>query len=136
MDLRSHDRMQPQLAGPAGPGDLDLQVPPGPRPTARPTQSLRSRKPIALAFGLAAFALVMWFATTPSRSETVERLSPDQRAALFHRTQENVRQLCAGPARPRDFCREQATLLLAFPECGPACVAGARQELLADTAVK
>jgi len=41
----------------------------------------------------------------------------------------NLRDICQGSDRPREFCREQANLLLALPECGRSL---ARYEIVGD----
>jgi hypothetical protein len=49
---------------------------------------------------------------------------PDpRRAELYHRTLDAVHGLCE-PAKPEleSHCREQAALLLDFPECDRSCV--------------
>jgi hypothetical protein len=91
---------------------------------------------VAVAFGVALLAFLMWAITMSSRANMVERLPVDQRAALFQRTRANLHDICREVDRPREFCREQAQLLLHFPECGDACVASARNELMADSARK
>jgi hypothetical protein len=111
-------------------GDGGSQV--GPRPTLPG----RSRAPIFVAFAVAALALVMWIATSRSGPAALRQLPAGERAALVERTLSNLREICRAGDRPRDFCREQARLLLGLPECGPNCQAEARDELLADSAVK
>lgn len=101
-----------------------------------PTPAWRSRLPVAVASGVALVALVLWFLTAPSAPATLRQLPPQQRAALVERTLENLRDVCGRPDRPRDFCREQADLVLRLPECGPSCQALARDELRADSAAR
>jgi hypothetical protein len=57
-----------------------------------------------------------WSAANPHRGE------------LYQRTLENVRATCS-PPKPgvESYCRDQALLLLDFPECDAACVALARK---------
>ena len=93
-----------------------------------------SRLPVVAAFAVALVSLVMWFLTSGTGS--LRQLPAEERAALYQRTLENLHDICRASDRPRDFCREQATLLLSLPECEQACQAQARQELMADTAVK
>ena len=90
--------------------------------------------PIAIAFAVAFLGLVMWLVTRDPGS--IQNLPPRERAALYERTLANLRELCRASDRPREFCKDQATLLLSLPECDQACHADARQELLADAAVK
>jgi hypothetical protein len=102
----------------------------------KPTLAWRARLPIAAAFGVAAVALVLWFATSRSGPAALRELPADERAALVERTRSNLHEICKAADRPRDFCREQANLLLGLPECQGDCQAEARSELMADSAVK
>jgi len=95
----------------------------------------RSRLPIAVAFAIALVGMVMWIATSGG-SGSVRQLPAGQRAALVQRSLQNLRELCRASDRPREFCREQANLLLSLPECDETCRTEARGELMADTAVK
>ncbi|HET6438280.1 MAG TPA: hypothetical protein VFG59_09480 [Anaeromyxobacter sp.] len=122
---------------------LHIAVPPGggggiPQAggPSRPTQVLRSRTPIFVAFGVALLAAVLWVSNWRSTPATLRRLPAKERAALMERTLSTVREICREPARPREFCREQASILLDLPECDRACQALAKEELLADSAVK
>jgi hypothetical protein len=90
--------------------------------------------PIAIAFAVALVGLVMWLLTSGTGS--LRQLPSEERAALYQRTLANLHDICRANDRPREFCKEQASLLLSLPECEQACQADARQELLADTAVK
>ncbi len=91
---------------------------------------------VPVAFAVALLAAVLWFLTVPSFPATLRRLPAEQRVALVDRTLQNLRDVCRGGGRPREFCRDQATLLVELPECQGACQAQAREELLADSAVK
>ena len=76
----------------------------------------------------------MWLLTRgPGSSRTCQQKSGPP---SIQRTLANLHDICGASDRPREFCKEQATLLLSLPECEQACQADARQELLADTAVK
>ena len=101
-----------------------------------PTLVWRSRVPIALSFGVAAVAFVLWLVTGRSDPAALRQLPGTARAALVERTLSNLREICRGADRPRDFCRDQARILTGLPECGPGCQAEAREELMADAAVK
>jgi hypothetical protein len=50
------------------------------------------------------------------------------RGEMYQRTLETVRSVCVNP-KPgvESYCRDQALLLLEFPECDPECVALARK---------
>jgi len=113
----------------------DSHDPRAPGPEPRLTLS-RSRWPAVIAFAVALVALFFWFLTTRSEPAALRRLPVGTRAALVQRTLANLRDVCKAGDRPREFCKEEATLLLALPECGQECQAQARQELLADSAVK
>ncbi len=65
----------------------------------------------------------MWQNTAQRRA-----LEDQKRAEMYRRTLENVRSVCAQPKPGLEgYCRDQATVLLEFPECDPACVALARK---------
>jgi len=111
-----------------GPGD--------PGPGREKTPVWRSRLPLAISLGAALLAAAFWFLTTQSGPTALRHLPPEERAALAQRTLSNLREICQRAERPREFCREQATLLLDLPECVGACRTAARDELMVDSAVK
>jgi cytochrome b pre-mRNA-processing protein 3 len=82
---------------------------------------------------LAMVALLLLRATAEERALT--RLPPAERAALYQRTLDNVRTVCAGERgrELRGFCRGQAELVLLFPECDGACRATSRELLRTPT---
>jgi hypothetical protein len=85
----------------------------------------RGRRALALWVLLLALALTaawMWQRAT-QRGE-----SDPHRGELYQRTLESVRASCF-PPKPgvESYCRDQALLLLEFPECDPECVALARK---------
>jgi len=100
----------------------------------RVSHHARGLLPIAMAFAVALLGLVMWLVTRDPGS--LQNLPPRERAALYERTLANLHDVCRASDRPREFCKEQATLLLSLPECEQGCQADARQELLRDMAVK
>ncbi len=124
------------LAALAGGKECDLQGDPAAGAVNGLTLSLRTRAPVAIALAVAGVALIAWLVTARPDAAALRGLPADQRAALTERTVANLREVCQGPERPRDFCREQAELVLRLPECSGACRAQARNELLADTAVR
>jgi hypothetical protein len=75
-----------------------------------------------LVVALALAAAWMWQRAT-QRSQ-----SDPHRGEMYQRTLESVRASCF-PPKPgvESYCRDQALLLLEFPECNPACVALARK---------
>jgi hypothetical protein len=107
-----------------------------PGPESKPTLVWRSRLPIAIAFGVAFVALVLWLVTGQSGPSALRHLPAEERTALVQRTLANLHDICRSGDRPREFCKEQANLLLDLPECGEACQAEARNEVMADSAVK
>jgi hypothetical protein len=88
---------------------------------------------LALLAGLAILALLLLRATSEERALTM--LPPAERAAVYHRTLDNLRTVCAGERghEIRDFCRGQAQLVLLLPECDGACQATAREQLRTPT---
>jgi len=51
----------------------------------------------------------------------------EHRAEMYQRTLATVRESCSPPKPNLDsYCRDEAALLLEFPECDAACVALAR----------
>jgi len=56
------------------------------------------------------------------------RVQDPHRGEMYQRTLESVRTICF-PPKPgvESYCRDQALLLLEFPECDPSCVALARK---------
>jgi hypothetical protein len=83
--------------------------------------------------GLAIFAVVLLRAGEEARA--LGRLPAAERAALYHRTMDNLRTVCAGERRRelRDLCRGQAQLALLFPDCDAACEATSREQLRTPT---
>jgi hypothetical protein len=55
---------------------------------------------------------------------------------VLERAVGNLLDVCTANDRPREFCKAQAELALAMPECTEACQSLAREELRADGAVK
>jgi hypothetical protein len=91
---------------------------------------------MALALGVGALAVVAWLATSLPARGALALVSPAERSAVVERAVGNLRDVCRGTGRPRDFCVEQARLVLEQPECDAACQSLARDELGADTAVR
>ncbi len=101
----------------------------------RPTLTWRPRTPVAAAFGVAALALAGWLVSSRPAA-TLRDLPAGERAALVDRTLANLKDVCHGADRPRDFCREQATMVLQLPECDGGCREEARDVLTEVTAVR
>jgi hypothetical protein len=62
-----------------------------------------------------------WMATEQDRA--IRAMSPDDRLAFYQRTLQNLQSVCAGQfdGRLQKFCREQAQLVVRFPECDEQC---------------
>jgi hypothetical protein len=118
---------------PGGKGG-DLPVAPG--GAGRHEAGLPSRRHVGIAFGVAILAALLWAWSGLRDTRAMRNLPAVERAALCQRTRENLREICQGRDRPREFCRAQATLLLDLPECDVDCQGEARRELMADFAVK
>jgi hypothetical protein len=60
-----------------------------------------------------------------AEERSLRNLPEADRQALYQRTMENVRALCgrAEGDRLEGYCRDQADLLLALPECDATCKA-------------
>lgn len=72
---------------------------------------------------VAALLVIGWLLLAPSPRLQVDRLPPDQRAALYGRAIADLQEICTGPAG-RDLephCRHQASLVVQMPECDEAC---------------
>ncbi len=83
-----------------------------------------------VAAALALLAGGYWFFSDDEGRE-IRALPAAQREGLYHRTMENLKTICdPAPGRSmREFCREQATLALKFPECDDECHRTARRNL-------
>lgn len=97
---------------------------------APPVQPSRMRWLVRLLVALLVLAIAShwwWTATRPMRA--IRALPDGERRDLYRRTMENLTSICdPAPGRSfRDFCREQATLILAFPECDRPCQRIARR---------
>ena len=95
-----------------------------------------ARVPVGIALGVGLAASVALIASLDSTLSRLRALPPAERAAVLERAVGNLRDVCRESERPREFCRAQAELALALPECAEACQSLAREELRADSAVK
>jgi len=117
-------------------GGKDAAPPATDGAVARLTLTRHSRTPIAVALGVAALALLGWLVTAAPSTAALRSLPADRRAQLVERTLANLRDVCSGAERPREFCRQQATLVLQLPECDQVCREEARTVLAADSSVR
>lgn len=100
-----------------------------PGPPRRPRRPHRLWTALAVVALAAAIVSYWWMAGEEAR--TIRALPPAQRAPLFQRTMDNLRNVCdPAPGRSlRDFCRTEAQRALQFPECDGACREIARRHL-------
>lgn len=101
-----------------------------------PPSRMGSFTPVAFALAVALAAVVAFFTSLDTTASRLRALPPAERAAVVERAAGNLRDVCRGSDRPRDFCKAQAELALSLAECTEACQATAREELRADSAVK
>ena len=104
-------------------------------PAASPAHAAARSAPSRLGWAVAGLATVAalggaWAHAT-GEERGIRRLPPPERAALYQRTLDTLRSVCAGGRRNdlRALCRGQAELALLFPECDGACRATARERL-------
>jgi hypothetical protein len=83
----------------------------------------------ALVIGSLALLIVvmiaLWVLDHGSERRALRNLPEADRRALYERTLENVRTVCVHDAKNRlaRYCRDQAEILRALPECDAACKA-------------
>jgi hypothetical protein len=80
----------------------------------------------ALAFSLViVLALVgLWIANEHAKDRAIRELPDAERKALYDHTLSTLRTVCATPHWPdglRSYCRDQAELVVRFPECDAEC---------------
>lgn len=98
-----------------------------PAPDSEPPDAPRSRPmpgwgKAALVTLAAAACLAFFLYHRGAEQRAIRELPVAERRALFERTLENLRSVCA-PAEDsmRSFCLDQARLAEEFPECDSAC---------------
>jgi hypothetical protein len=77
-----------------------------------------------LAGGLVVAALVAFSVLQQTRlGRELNHLPEGERRALYQRTLETLRSTCANTSGStlKDYCREQAEFISAFPDCVDAC---------------
>ncbi len=87
---------------------------------------------LALAVLLAIVATISIYAwSAGEETRAVRRLPVEQRLGLYQRTMENLKTICdPAPGRSmRNFCREQAELVLQLRECDDTCRVIARRHM-------
>jgi hypothetical protein len=96
----------------------------------------RAWRGAVVVLALALLGSVVWLATVGTPSAALRGLPPAERAQVVQRAVANLRDVCRGSGRSREFCAGEARLALDQPECDAACRAVAREVLAADTAVR
>jgi hypothetical protein len=78
---------------------------------------------IALGLLLAIGLLGRWVIGRQDEGRALRTLPEPERRALYERTLENLRTVCAreGTGDLRDFCADQAKVARELPECGAEC---------------
>lgn len=67
-------------------------------------------------------AVAFWIWSEGAERRALRNLPPAERQAVYERSLENFRAVCAsGELALGEYCREQAQILLAFPECDESC---------------
>ncbi len=84
-------------------------------------ESRRALTSILVALGVLG-GVAFWIWSQGAERRAIHDLPPDARKAVYARTLENVRSVCKTPDLAlEEYCREQAALLLEFPECDDPC---------------
>jgi hypothetical protein len=92
----------------------------------RETAKRRSRSVrglILVIFSLGVLGL-LWLRANSARERALQDLTRSERAALYARTLENLREVCQLPLRKTglsDYCEGQARFAVEFPECDEQC---------------
>lgn len=79
--------------------------------------------------GAGLFGAWIWYSGCIDRE--LRDLPEADRQALYQRTSQTLKQTCSESSGPQmtDYCRDQAELLLHFPECDDDCRALSRRYL-------
>ena len=86
----------------------------------------RSLKTTALALAVL-IGVALWIWLQGSEQRAIGNLPEAERVALYERTLANVQSVCVSPDLALDeYCRDQARILLEFPECDADCREQAR----------
>ena len=90
--------------------------------TAPRRSKVRSLGKAALIVAGAGLAMLLLMRGEMAERRAIRQMSEGERRALFLRTLENVRSVCArAEDAMRGFCAEQARFVLEFPECDKLC---------------
>jgi len=75
-------------------------------------------------------ALLLWLWSESAQERAIRDMPAPERRALFLRTLENLKSVCKAPeGAMQDFCRNQARLVLDFPDCDDSCRRLAQEQL-------
>ena len=95
-----------------------------------PAGSKRSVVRTALLVVGVILGLLLWWWSQGAEERAIRGLPEPERRALFQRTLENVTSVCQATQGPmQDFCRNQARMLLEFPECDEPCQGLAQERI-------
>ena len=90
--------------------------------TAPRRSKVRALAKVALVVAGAGLAILLLMRGEMAERSAIRQMSEGERRALFLRTLENVRSVCArAEDAMRGFCVEQARFVLEFPECDKLC---------------
>lgn len=99
------------------------------RVARRAVRSRRILLMIGLALAVVAITFLWWLQGT-SEERALRDLPDDERHALYDRTLENLRTICARENEGLSgFCRRQAKIVIALPECDAGCRSLAKAHL-------
>jgi hypothetical protein len=81
------------------------------------------RRPRSMLLALSLLiAIGVWIWWQGSERRAIRNLPVYERAALYQRTLANVKTVCgSSDLALEEYCRDQARLLLEFPECDDVC---------------
>jgi hypothetical protein len=86
---------------------------------------------IVLAFVIVAVPFALWLQAESGKQRAIRELPEAERKALYERTLSTLETTCAlrGSDGLAKYCRDQAELIVRFPECDRRCNASAERWL-------
>jgi hypothetical protein len=97
---------------------------------ADPAGRMRNIVKTALLVVSVVLGLFLWWWSEGAEERAIRELPERERRALFLRALENVKSVCQAPeSAMQDFCRNQARMVLEFPECDETCQGVAQAQL-------
>jgi hypothetical protein len=107
---------------PVMPSDCESESGDGKTAVVPRRSKVRALGKTALVVAGAGLVLLLLMRGEMAERSALRQMSEGERRALFLRTLENVRSVCArAEDAMRGFCTEQARFLLEFPECDRLC---------------